>query len=119
MDTHIERIKKMKIITDAGFEINENQIDIEYAKTMINAMLDIIITESTFKEDALKELSRVERRLEKAQARAALMASSDPGWEKCRKAFEACGYTGAGVTAYMNSRKHHDPMDDDPNRFRG
>jgi len=69
--------KTMKIKTDAGIEIEEKDIDIDYAKGIIRKMLDIIISESTFQEDAFKELVRVEKYIEKAVARAALMASRD------------------------------------------
>ena len=42
-----------------------------------------------------------------------------PGWLEMQRAFLGCGCTGNAVTAYMNSRSEHDPMDDDPNRIRG
>lgn len=112
----------MKIITDAGIEIEESQIDTEYAKAIIRNMVDRVITENIFKEDALKELERIERYVSKAKARAELMASKEGGeeenWGKCLAAFKASGYTGGGVTAYLDSREKHDPMDDDPNRDR-
>lgn len=64
----------MKIITESGIEIKENEIDIEYAKNMIESMLNIIVNQCNFQEDAQKELARAQRRLDKAVARAALMA---------------------------------------------
>lgn len=44
--------------------------------------------------------------------------TEEESWKKCKAAFEACGYTGDAVTKYMDSRKDHDPMEDDPNRDR-
>lgn len=44
--------------------------------------------------------------------------ADDRGFGECLAVFEASGYTGGGVTAYLDSRKNHDPMDDDPNRNR-
>jgi hypothetical protein len=41
-----------------------------------------------------------------------------PGWLETLKVLNDCGYTANGVTAYLESRQDHDPMDDDPNRHR-
>jgi hypothetical protein len=69
----------MKIITDAGIEIAESQIDTEYAKTIINAMLSSIVNDCVYKEDALKELDRVQNYLDKFRAKAEMFSSiSEP-----------------------------------------
>lgn len=52
---------------------------------------------------------------------AVAIAACDNFWAKengCLAAFRKSGYTGEGVAAYLESRKDHDPMDDDPNRDR-
>ncbi len=41
-----------------------------------------------------------------------------PGWLEMLKAFQDSGYTGQGAVRYLESHKHHDPMDDGPNRDR-
>lgn len=51
----------MKIITGAGIVIKEEEIDVEYAKAIIRAMLSRIAKGCAFREEALKELERVER----------------------------------------------------------
>jgi len=95
----------MKIITEAGIEIDESQV--EYAKRIIRSMVRIISTESDTPSDAIKDFERVQQYIEQEKE-----------WQECQAAFEADGYTGADVTAYLDSRAKHDPMDDDPNRDR-
>jgi len=97
----------MKIITEAGIEIDESQIDVEYAKRIIRSMVRIISIESDTPSDAIKDFERVQQYIEQEKE-----------WQECQAAFEADGYTGADVTAYLDSRVKHDPMDDDPNRDR-
>jgi len=97
----------MKIITEAGIEIDESQIDVEYAKTIIRTMVRIIGVKSDTASDAVVDLERVQRYI-----------AQEKDWQECLAAFKADGYTGSDVNAYLNSRAKHDPMDDDPNRDR-
>jgi len=97
----------MKIITEAGIEIQEDQIDVEYAKTLVMSLILRISNESESAKEALKHFASVQRFVER-----------EVEWKKTLVVFEQDGYTGKDVAAYLDSRENHDPMDDDPHRDR-
>jgi len=55
----------MKIITEAGIEINEREIDAEYAKNLIRTMVRLISTQSVSREMAIADLGRMENYIKK------------------------------------------------------